>query len=436
MIPRYSTKALDAIWSDENKFLLWLVVEFAILRAKRDLGMIPKVRIPRKYDFVKIDPAEIKRIEDEITKHDVIAFLTHVSPQLPEVLRPHFHAGVTSYDPGDTATCLQMRETLEIIIGATGDLMGVLKERAYEFKNTPQIGRTHGVHAEPITFGVKLANWYAELARHIVRLENAHQSVSVGKISGAVGMYTLDPEVERKALQELGLRPIVATQIISRDIVGDYVLALAHLAASLGKIATNLRLFAQTEIREVMEPFGKTQKGSSAMPHKKNPITFEKVSSLTRAARSWANVALDNLAKCWNERSLDNSANERLMLPDIAHAVHHSLSALTSRISGMIVYPDRMMRNLNMLKGLIFSQEVMMLVAEKSGLPREEAHTLVRDIAVCCFEEELDFLTELLADETIMEYVSESELRQCFSLENKLKHVDHIFEMVFGTQEA
>lgn len=436
MIPRYSSKALDAIWSDENKFLLWLVVEFAILRAKRDLGMIPKVRVPRKYDFVTIDPAEIKRIEDDVTQHDVIAFLMHVSPQLPEELRPYFHTGVTSYDPGDTATCLQMRESLEVIIGAVEGLMKVLKRRALEFKDTPQIGRTHGVHAEPITFGVKLANWYAELARHLVRLENAHKAVSVGKVSGAVGMYTLDPEVERRALRELGLRPIIATQIISRDIAGEYVSALSLLAASLGKIVVNLRLLAQTEIREIMEPFRKNQKGSSAMPHKQNPITSEKVTGLMRVARSAIDVALDNLATCWHERSLDNSSAERIILSDIAHTVHYCLQNLTKVILEMRVYPERMMMNLNMLKGLVYSQEVMMLIAEKSGLPREDAHTLVKDIAVRCFDNELDFLAELLESEEIMRYVTENELRDCFGLDYKLRHVDHIFKMVFGEETA
>ncbi|NTW76088.1 MAG: adenylosuccinate lyase [Candidatus Moranbacteria bacterium] len=359
-----------------------------------------------------------------------------MNPQLPKALQPHFHAGVTSYDPGDTSLCLQMRESLEIIISALEELMKVVRGLAILYKATPQIGRTHGIHAEPITFGVKMANYYAELKRGRDRLLQARKTVSVGKLSGAVGMYTLNPEVERLALKELGLRPIIATQIISRDIVAEYMSALALLSSTLEKISTGFRTLSRTEIREVSEYFSATQKGSSAMPHKKNPITFEKITGLTRIVRANLLVALEDNGACWDERSIDNSAPERVIISDSSQVVHYLLQTLTETLLKMNVNPKRMRRNLDLTKGLVFSQEVMMLVAKKSGLPREEAHTLVRDIAVRCFDEDLGFLEELLRSEEIMRHISVDELNGCFSLSHKLRHVDHIFRMVFGESAA
>lgn len=432
MLQRYSRKAMADVWSDESKFHHWLLVEITVLRVRHELGELSHLVPEGLEDQVLIDPKEINRIEKEKTGHDVVAFLEHVSPQIPEELRPWMHRGLTSYDIGDTTFGLQMRESIDIIIQGVEDLMEVLKERAYEFQFTPEIGRTHGINAEPITFGVKLTNWYAEIDRHLTRLKMTRDEVSVGKISGAVGMYTLPPCIEEAVCTKLGLRPIIATQIISRDIVAVFMSTLANLAGSLGKITTNLRLLSQTEIGEVMEPFGKQQKGSSAMPHKKNPIGSENISGLARLPGAHYIVALENLANCWHERSLDNSGSERVIIPDSALLIDYTLGRLTGIIKGMRVFPERMMRNIYMTKGLVFSQEVMMLVAEKSQLPREEAHTLVRDIAVVCYETESDFLEALLDNDEVMRYVSEDELGDCFQLEKKLKHVDYIFKKVFG----
>ena len=431
MLKRYTREGMERIWSQANKFYLWLLVEIAVLRVRHELGEIPHA-VPDDLEHrVQIDPEEINRIEGE-TMHDVIAFLMHVSPQIPEQLRPWMHRGLTSYDIGDTAFGMQMRESLDIIILGVEKLMEVLRKRAYEFQFTPEIGRTHGIHAEPVTFGVKLANWYAEFNRHLNRLKMAQEEVSVGKVSGAVGMYTVDPIIEEMVCKQLGLKPIVATQIISRDIVAVYMSVLSNLAGSIGKIATNLRLLSHTEILEVMEPFGKQQKGSSAMPHKKNPIGSENISGLMRVPVTNYLVALENLATCWHERSLDNSGSERVIVPDSSTLVDYVLARLTGIISNMRVFPENMTRNIETTNGLIFSQEVMMLVAEKSQLPREEAHTLIRDIALQCWETRENFLEALLRNETVMSCVSEEEIRGCFELQGKLKHVGYIFKRVFG----
>lgn len=432
MLKRYSRKGMEDIWSEARKFYYWLVVELTVLRVRHQLGELPHP-VPESLErLVRIDPEEINRIEKEKTGHDVVAFLEHVSPQIPEELRPWMHRGLTSYDIGDTTFGLQMRESLDVIVEGVENLMAVLKKRAYEFQLTPEIGRTHGIHAEPITFGVKMANYYAELDRHLDRLKAARREVSVGKVSGAVGMYTVPPYIENEVCAKLGLRPIVATQIISRDIVAVFMSTLANLAGSLGKIALNLRLLAQTEICEVMDPFSKNQKGSSAMPHKKNPIGSENISGLMRIPATNYLVALENLAGCWHERSLDNSGAERVVVADSAILLDYALGRLAGIIKNMRVFPEKMMRNIQATNGLVFSQEVMMLVAEKSQLPREEAHTLIRDIALACWETGENFQEVLLKNEAVMHYVSEDDLRGCFQLDKKLEYVYYIFKKVFG----
>lgn len=434
MLNRYSRKGMEAIWSEDKKFHLWLLVEVTVLRARFNLKEF-SFPIPEALeDSIKIDPEEINWLEKEGgVGHDVIAFLMHVSPQIPEELRPWMHRGLTSYDIGDTAFALQMRESLDTIVVGVKKLMEIIKKRALEFKYTPEVGRTHGIHAEPITFGIKLVNWYAELDRHLSRLIRAYEEVSVGKISGAVGMYTIDPTIEESVCAKLGLRPIIATQIISRDIVAVYMSTLANLAGTIGKIATNLRLLSQTEIGEVMEPFGKQQKGSSAMPHKKNPIGSENLSGLMRIPVTNYLVALENLANCWHERSLDNSGSERVVVADSSILIDYALARLFGIVEKMRVFPEKMMRNLQATKGLIFSQEVMMLTAKESGLPREEAHTLVRDIALRCWETDTDFLHSLRCDHEIKGYISDGKLCECFRLEEKIKYVDYIFQRVFGS---
>jgi len=417
------------VWSDENKFHTWLEVELAVLRARKEYGDF-NFDIPF-INKIKIDPEEINRIESEITKHDVVAFLQHISPQFPTELRPWVHNGLTSYDIVDTALSLQLRESLNLIRDALANLMEAVKEKAEEYKYVPQIGRTHGIQAEPITFGVKFANWYDELHRHQRRLDYLREEMAVGKISGAVGMYALEPRIEALTCEKLGLRPIIATQIISRDLITEYMATLGLIASTISKISVDMRLLAQTEIGEVMEPFSQNQKGSSAMPHKKNPISWENLTGLMRIVCSNVQVAYDNLANCWNERSLDNSGPERVIIPDSSALVEYGLIRLTGTIKNMRVFSKRMKKNLNQTKGLIFSQEVMMLVAKKSGLPREEAHTLIRDIALACWENQADFKRALLKSKEIMKHITAEELQGCFSLKKKLIYVDDIFNKVF-----
>jgi len=434
MLKRYTLEEMGKIWSDENKFRQWTKVEVAALEVRRELGEFDHPIPPGLAENISIDLAEIKRIED-IIGHDMMAYLTHISPQFPEELRPWVHQGLTSYDVEDTALGLIIDESRWLLLDKLQNLMSVIEVQAKKYKYVPEIGRTHGIHAEPITFGVKLANWYSEFERHETRLKNMFETTSVGKLSGAVGMYTLDPRVEERVCEKLDLRPVVATQIISRDIIAYYMAVLANLAASISKVAMNIRLLSQTEIGEVLEPFGKDQKGSSAMPHKKNPSKSEQLTGLMRIPCNNATIAYENLANCWHERSLDNSAAERVILADSSIAVDYGLTKLANIIKNMRVFPERMEQNLALTRGLIFSQDVMVLVAENSRLPREEAHTLVRDIALRCWETREDFLEALLKDKTIMQYVEEKDLRDCFDLDRKLRNVDYIFNKVFGPWE-
>lgn len=435
MLKRYSRKGMEELWSEWNKFFNWLLVEVAVLRTRVELGEINCIIPANIEETIRIDPDEINRIEKDITKHDVIAFLMQVSPQFPEELRSWLHRGLTSYDIVDTAMSLQLFDSVYILIRDIEELMAIVKVRAMEYKYTPEIGRTHLIHAEPITFGVKLANWYAELKRNRERLKRLSKTVSVGKISGAVGMFTLNPEIERLTCEKLHLRPVIATQIISRDIIAEYMAVLGIVASTIGKISTNIRLLAGTDTGEVMEFFDINQKGSSAMPHKKNPIGSENLSGLSRIPCVNVQVAFENNANCWHERSLDNSGSERVIIADSAILLDYEINRLTGVIEKMLVFPDIMTENLNRTKGLIFSQDVMMLVADKSNLPREEAHTLVRDVALECWKNRSDFFTVLQLNEKIMKFVTSDELRQCFDVDNKLRHVDYIFKRVFREQE-
>ncbi|OGE25485.1 adenylosuccinate lyase [Candidatus Daviesbacteria bacterium RIFCSPHIGHO2_01_FULL_41_45] len=432
MLKRYSRDQMSGVWSEKNKFFNWLVVEIAVFRARRRIGEMMH-KIPR--DLAKrivINPEEINRIEKEETHHDVTAFLAEVSSQLSAELSSWLHRGLTSYDVVDTALSLQLRESIKVLTQTLAKLMSVVKDVALVCKYMPEVGRSHGIHAEPITFGVKLANWYSELERHHKRLQRLLISVSVGKISGAVGMYTLDPKIEELVCKELGLKPVIATQIIARDIVAEYMSTLAIIAATIGKISVNIRLLSQTEIREIMEPFSENQDGSSAMPHKKNPIGSENLSGLMRVVCANVQVAYENLATCWHERSLDNSGAERVIIADSSILLDYGMARLTGIIEKMQIYHERMLFNLNLTKGLIFSQEVMMLVAEKSGLPRKAAHRLVRDVALKCWETGEDFLETLLCNNSVMQFVNAEEVRACFNLGHKLRHVDYIFLKTFG----
>jgi adenylosuccinate lyase len=434
MISRYSTKEMSQIWSNETKFRNWVEVETAVLQAKINLGLLD-VKIPENLvESIKIDLEEINRIEKEITKHDVIAFLMHTSPQLPEELRPFWHAGMTSYDTQDTALSLQLAASADLLLNRVKKNKEVLKNKAFEYKDVAQIGRTHVVHAEPITFGVKLAKWYDEFARQEERLIKIRDQVAVGKVSGAVGMYTLDPHIEEETCRILGLKPVIATQIISRDIIAEYVSTLAIVAGTVEKICVNIRTLQRTEILEAQEYFDpKNQRGSSAMPHKRNPISFENLSGMANMMRGYAVTALGAIST-WDERDISNSGQERIFLPDASILLDYMLNRLAGSLEKLIAYPDKMKENLNLTKGLVFSQEVQTLLAEKSNLPREDAYKIVRDIAQKCWESLEDFQEALQKNKEVMKYISEKELKECFDLKNKLKHVDYIFEKIFGKQ--
>ena len=342
MISRYSTKEMNQIWSEEAKFRNWARVEEAVLQAKIKIGLLD-VKIPENLiESIKINPEEINRIEKDITKHDVIAFLIHTSPQLPEELRPLWHAGMTSYDTQDTALSLQLVSSIDLLLDRVKKNKEVLKNKAFEYKDIPQIGRTHGVHAEPITFGVKMAKWYDEMSRQEDRLKKLRDRVAVGKISGAVGMYTLDPQIEEETCQILGLKPIIATQIISRDIIAEYVSTLAIIAGTVEKISVNIRTLQRTEILEAQEYFDqKKQRGSSAMPHKRNPISFENLSGMANMMRGYAVTALGTIST-WDERDISNSGQERIFLPDASILLDYMLNRLAGSLEKLIAYPEKM----------------------------------------------------------------------------------------------
>ena len=433
MIPRYTKKEMSQIWSNEAKFHNWARVEVAVLQAKVNLGLLD-ITIPDKLaEKIKIDPTEIDRIEKEITRHDMAAFLLHTSPQLPEELRPFWHAGMTSYDIEDTALSLQLIASVKQIIARIKKVKEVLRIKALKYKYTPQIGRTHGVHAEPITFGVKLAKWYDEFSRHEKRMAKLLEQVSVGKISGAVGMYTLDPKIEEEACKLLGLKPVMATQIVARDIIAEYISTLAIIGGTLEKIAVTIRTLQRTEILEMQEYFDmKKQKGSSAMPHKRNPWGHENVSGMANVMRGYAGMALATISS-WDERDLSNSGQERIYIPDSSILLDYMFARLTGEMEKWIIYPKKMKDNLNLTKGLVFSQNVQTLLAEKSSLPREVAYKIVQDIAQACWENKKDFFKALNKNKKVRKYLSEKELKKCFDLDAKLKYVDYIFKKVFGT---
>jgi len=435
MIKRYTLPEMGSNWSDANKFLQMTRVEIAVLEAQAELGLIPVSVPPGLIDKITIDVAKIDKIENEVTHHDVIAFLQVISPQMPVTLQPYLHQGLTSNDPQDTALSLMLQKSVDLLLGRLDRLAAVLKDKALYYLYTPQIGRTHMVHAQPITFGVKLANWYDECMRNRRRLLNLRELVSVGKIAGPVGVYTLPPEVEEIVCRKLGLEPITGTQVIPRDIHAEYLATLAIIGGSLAKFADAIRSMQSTEIREAQEYFSPGQKGSSAMPHKRNPLTSEKVKGLARTLRSYAITGFED-QETDHERNLTNSAPERVVLPDASILLDYMLQKFTRVIQKLIVYPERMLHNLSLTRGLIYSEAVMNLVATKSGLPREQAYDLVQVVAQKCWDESTDFLEQLLQNEPIMAVVSEVELRACFSLEDKLKYVDYIFARVFPPTSA
>ena len=425
MIERYSRPRMKKIWSDKSKFDKWLEVEIAVCEAWTELGEIPKEAMTKirkaNYNLGRI--AEFFRV----THHDVTAFLKSVAESLGEESR-FIHLGLTSSDVMDTALSLQLRDAANILSQDISELIAVLQNKAMEHKHTMMMGRTHGIHAEPTTFGLKLALWVEEMRRNSQRLEDAKRTISVGKISGAVGTYaTVSPEVEKIACQKLGLTPApISSQIVQRDRHAQFVATIAITASSLEKFATEIRSLQRTEILEVEEPFEVGQTGSSAMPHKKNPELCERTCGLARLMRGYVTTSLENIA-LWHERDISHSSTERITLPDSCLALDYMLSLLILVIKDLKVYPENMRRNLELTQGLIFSQRVLLALIDK-GLSREEAYEMVQRNAMEAWQQKKSFLPLLEADNRVTAHLTRSELESLFDYNYYLKHVDSIFE--------
>ncbi|MXZ12639.1 MAG: adenylosuccinate lyase [Candidatus Dadabacteria bacterium] len=430
MISRYSREEMSQIWSDENRYRIWLEVELAVCEAWAHYGEIPAdalSNIKEKADF------DVKRIEELETtlKHDVLAFLTCVSEYVGDDSR-FVHLGMTSSDVLDTAFSMQLREAGGLIVGGLEKLLGVLRKKAFDYKDTAMIGRSHGIHAEPRTLGLVFALWYDEMRRNLERMNVAREAVSVGMMSGAVGTYAnITPEVEHYACELLGLRPAgISTQVIQRDIYAQYFLCLSLIAASVEKIATEIRHYQRTEVGEMEEPFTEGQKGSSAMPHKRNPVLSENLCGLSRIVRSHSIAALENIA-LWHERDISHSSVERIIGPDGTILVDFMLERLCGLIEGLRVYPERLEGNIWITRGLVFSQKVLLELVKK-GISREDAYSLVQRNAMLCWEGKKDFREMLKSDGEVTDVLSEKEIDSCFELKEDLKNVDRIFATVFG----
>src|SRR6186713_531805 len=430
MIARYTRPEMGAIWSEERRYGAWLEVELAATDALADAGVVPKEDARLLRERASFDIARIEEIE-QTTQHDVIAFTTAVAERAGESAR-WLHFGLTSSDVLDTALAIQMREACDLILKDIDALAAAVRDRANEHRRTPMIGRTHGVHAEPMTLGVKLALWYAEIGRDRERVRRARETVAVGKISGAVGMFAhLDPSIEAAVCAKLGLTAApVSSQVIQRDRHAELLSALAITAASAEKFALEIRGLQKTEIGEIEEPFGKGQKGSSAMPHKRNPIGCEQIVGLARLLRGNAMAALENVA-LWHERDISHSSVERVILPDSFIALDHMLRRFARIVAGMVVYPDRMLENLRRSRGVVFSGSVLLELA-KNGVSREQAYEWVQRNAMRSFHEQRDFKELLLADPEVSGRVPRTVVDEAFDLEGQLKHVDTIFARVFA----
>jgi len=430
MIRRYTRPEMGRVWEAENRYAKWLEVEIAACEAMAEEGLIPAEALSTIKQKAAFSVERILEIEKE-TKHDVIAFLTNVEEYVGPDSR-FIHLGLTSSDVLDTSLALLLKEAMALIIDDVKALMAVVKERAYQEKDTPMIGRSHGIHAEPITFGLKLAVWYAELKRHLERLHAALDVISYGKLSGAVGTFAnISPTIEASACRKLGLKPAeISTQIIQRDRHAQYFTTLAVLAGTLEKIAVEIRHLQRTEVREAEEAFAKGQKGSSAMPHKKNPIGTENISGLARLVRSNAVAAMENMA-LWHERDISHSSVERVIGPDSTILIDFMLCRLTRILENLVVHRERMAENLNALRGLIFSQQVLMTLAE-AGLERQKAYEMVQRNALRVWETQQDFKTLLQEDREIGAHLSKEQIEDLFNLDYHLKHVDQIFERVFS----
>ena len=434
MIPRYTNPEMGAIWSDQRRYETWLEVELAAADAMAERGVIPaeaaqELRTRARFDTTRIDEIE------QVTQHDVIAFTTAVAEHVGPAAR-WLHFGLTSSDVLDTAQAIQMREACDLIASDLAAAMDAVRIRAEEHRRTAMIGRTHGVHAEPMTLGVKLALWHAELRRDLDRVRRARETVSVGKISGAVGMFAhLNPDIEARVCERLGLKPApVSSQVIQRDRHAELLSTLAVAAASLEKFALEIRGLQKTEIGEIEEPFGKGQKGSSAMPHKRNPIGCEQITGLARLVRANAMAALENVA-LWHERDISHSSVERVILPDSFIALDLMLRRFTRIVKGMVVYPERMTENLLRSRGVVFSGTVLLELARR-GVSREQAYEWVQRNAMRAFHERRDFKDLLLQDPDVTSVLRADEIDKAFDLDDHFRNVDAIFERVFAKVPA
>jgi len=425
---------MGRIWSDQRRYETWLLVETAAAEAMAAAGIVPSDAARDIRERGAFDISRIEEIE-QITQHDVIAFTTAVAEKVGPSAR-WLHFGLTSSDVIDTAQALQMREACDVLLQDLDGLAQAIRDRALEHRRTPMIGRTHGVHAEPMTFGLKLALWYAEVGRDIERVRRARTVVSVGKLSGAVGTFGhLPPQIEEDVCRRLGLEPaLVASQVIQRDRHAELLTAIAITGASLEKFALEIRGLQKTEIGEVEEPFGKGQKGSSAMPHKRNPIGSEQIVGLARLLRGNAHAALENIA-LWHERDISHSSVERVILPDSCIALDHMLRRLTKIVRGMVVNSERMIENLNRSRGVVFSGTVLLELAKK-GVSREQAYEWVQRNAMRSFAEQRDFKQLLLDDPDVTRALPPADIERAFDLDEQLKHVDYIFDRVFQPVRA
>jgi len=432
MIERYTLPEMGGIWTEKNKYNKWLDVELAVCEAWNELGEIPSKALQRIKEKATFSLERIEEVE-KVVKHDVIAFLASVAENVGEDSR-YIHLGLTSYDVVDTAFSLLIRESLEKIKKDLISLKEIIKDEALRHKKTIIVGRTHGVHAEPITFGIKLLVWYDEIKRHLRRIDNAIDVIGYGRISGAVGTYIhIDPKVEIQALKKLGLKPAnVSTQILQRDRHAEVLSALAIVASSLDKFAVEIRHLQKTEVLELEEPFTKGQKGSSSMPHKKNPVRAERISGLARLTRANLQVALENIP-LWHERDISHSSAERIIFPDTFILTDFILAEIMDIIKNWKASPEKMKENIDLTRGLIFSQKLLLSLMKKD-LSRDDAYNLVQKNSLLAWKEHLDFKEIVLSDSEVKKILSRKEIDKCFSLDPYLEKIDYIFERVLSDE--
>ena len=436
MIARYTREEMGRVWRDANKFARWLDVELAATETLAEAGQVPKESAAVIRTRAKVNVARILELESRV-KHDVIAFTMAVGESIGDPAAARWlHYGLTSNDVVDTAQALLVRDASHLIERGLVLFGEVLDSRAHEFRHTPQIGRTHGIHAEPITFGLKIANWFSENQRNIARFRDAAAQMAVGKISGAVGNAShLGPEIEERICEKLGLKAVpVASQVIQRDRHAHYLSSLALIAATLEKIALEIRHLQRTEVREVEEPFGGEQRGSSAMPHKRNPVSAEQICGLARLVRSNLIAAFENVA-LWHERDISHSSVERVILPDSTILVDYMLAKMTTIVSNMRVFPERMQRNLELTQGLVYSGQLLQDLVEK-GMPHDDAYKAVQENAMAAWDNDSNFRERVAADARITKYLDAKALAHTFDLQRQLRNVDAVFDRVFGSHPA